>query len=59
MIGVLSMFKVVDNTGALNVQCIRILDNIKKRKAKIGDKIVVVIKTAKPHNEKIKVGKIK
>lgn len=43
-----SRLNVADNSGAKQVLCIRILGNSKQRSAKIGDKIVVTVKTALP-----------
>ncbi|MGL4347680.1 MAG: 50S ribosomal protein L14 [Chitinophagaceae bacterium] len=43
-----SRLSVADNSGAKEVLCIRILGNSKQSIAKIGDKIVVTIKTALP-----------
>jgi len=43
-----SRLKVVDNTGAKEALCIRVLGGTKKRYASLGDKIVVTIKTAIP-----------
>ncbi|OIO08605.1 50S ribosomal protein L14 [Candidatus Falkowbacteria bacterium CG_4_9_14_3_um_filter_36_9] len=50
MIQVQSKIKVADNTGAKEVQCIRVLGGYKKRYARIGDIIVVAIKVAAPHS---------
>lgn len=43
-----SRLKVADNSGARNVQCIRVLGGTRKRYAHIGDEIVVTVKTATP-----------
>jgi len=43
-----SYLKVADNTGAKSLMCIRVLGGYKKRYARIGDVITVVIKDAKP-----------
>jgi large subunit ribosomal protein L14 len=40
--------KVVDNTGAKIVQCIKVLGASKRRYARIGDIIVVAVKKAEP-----------
>lgn len=40
--------KVADNSGARNVQCIRVLGGTRKRYAHIGDEIVVTVKSATP-----------
>ena len=53
------MFKVADNTGALTARCIRILKNVRKREIRIGDRVVVVLKTIKPNKDKLKVGMIR
>lgn len=45
-----SMLNVADNTGAKKVMAIRILGGYKKRYAKIGDLITVVVKEAMPHS---------
>lgn len=45
-----TMLNVADNTGAKRVMCIRVLGGYKKRYAKIGDIITVVVKKAVPHN---------
>lgn len=42
------MLKVADNTGALLVQCIKVLGGTRKRYAKLGDVIVVTVKKAEP-----------
>lgn len=46
MISVGSRVKVGDNSGALEVQCIRVLGGTRKRYARVGDKIVVSVKRA-------------
>lgn len=43
-----TMLKVVDNTGAKIIQCIRVLGGTKKRYGKIGDIIVGTVKEAEP-----------
>ncbi len=43
-----SRLKVADNSGARNVQCIRVLGGTRKRYAHIGDEIVVTVKSATP-----------
>lgn len=50
MIQVQSMLKVADNSGAKNAKCIRVLGGYKKRYARVGDKIIVVVKQAVPHS---------
>ncbi len=49
MIQLRTMLKVADNTGAKKVQCITVLGGYRKRYAKIGDVIMVVVKEAEPH----------
>ncbi len=44
-----SILKSADNTGAKKIMCIRVLGGYKKRYARIGDIITVVIKEAVPH----------
>jgi large subunit ribosomal protein L14 len=39
---------VADNSGAKEVQCIRVLGGTKKRYATVGDRIVVSVKSASP-----------
>jgi len=48
MIQAQTKLKVVDNTGAKIVQCIRVLGGSKRRYARIGDIIVVTVKEAEP-----------
>ncbi len=48
MIQAQSMLKVADNTGAKIVQCIKVLGGSKRRYARIGDVIVVAVKSAAP-----------
>ncbi len=43
-----SRLAVADNSGAKEVLCIRVLGGTKKRYAKIGDKIIVTVKSALP-----------
>ncbi len=40
--------RVADNSGAKEVQCIRVLGGSKRRYASIGDQIVVTVKEATP-----------
>ena len=42
---------VADNSGAKEVLCIRVLGGTKKRYARVGDKIVVAVKSALPSGE--------
>jgi len=55
MVQMQSRLKVADNSGAREVQCIKVLGGTKKRTAKVGDIIVVSIKDALP-NSKVKKG---
>lgn len=48
MIQVQTRLKVADNTGAKEVQCIKVLGASKARYAGIGDVIVVAVKKAMP-----------
>ena len=48
MIGVGTRLKVADNSGAKEVQCIRVLGGSKKRYGSIGDLLVVSVKEASP-----------
>ncbi len=43
-----SRLNVADNSGAKTVQCIRVLGGTGRRYARVGDKIVVSVKTAIP-----------
>ena len=43
-----SRLSVADNSGAKEVLCIRVLGGSKRRYARIGDKIVVTVKSAIP-----------
>ncbi len=52
-----SRVAVADNSGAKEVQCIRVLGGTRKRYAKIGDKVIVSVKYALP-NGNIKKGTI-
>jgi large subunit ribosomal protein L14 len=49
---------VADNTGAKEVECIRIIGGSKRRRAAIGDVIVVAVKDAIPFG-KVKKGEVK
>jgi len=42
------MIKVADNTGAVVVQCFRVLGGSSKRYAELGDIIVATVKEAEP-----------
>ena len=52
-----SWLKVADNSGAKEVQCIKVLGGSKRMIASVGDIIVVSIKSAIP-NSKVKKGEI-
>ncbi len=58
MIQMQSRLGVADNSGAREVQCIKVLGGSKRRYASIGDTIVVSIKEALP-NSKVKKGEVK
>lgn len=49
--------KVADNSGAHEVECIRILGGSKRRMASIGDILVVAVKNAAPKGQ-VKVGDV-
>lgn len=49
---------VADNTGAREVECIRVLGGSKRRTASVGDVIVVAVKDAIPLG-KVKKGEVK
>jgi large subunit ribosomal protein L14 len=57
MIQMQTRLNVADNSGAKEVQCIKVLGGSKKRYAQIGDIIVVSIKEAMP-TAKIKKGDV-
>ena len=57
MIQVQSRLKVADNSGAKEVQCIKVLGGSQRRSAFVGDIIVVSIKEALP-NSKVKKGDV-
>lgn len=42
------MLNVIDNSGAMLVECIKVLGKSPKNSARIGDRIVVVVQKAKP-----------
>ncbi|EGW31900.1 uncharacterized protein SPAPADRAFT_60997 [Spathaspora passalidarum NRRL Y-27907] len=48
MIYLKSLLNVIDNSGALVVECIKVLRHKPKSCAQIGDQITVVVKEAKP-----------
>lgn len=43
-----SILKVIDNTGAKIIQCIKVLGGTRRRYAQIGDVIVAAVKEAEP-----------
>jgi large subunit ribosomal protein L14 len=57
MIQMQSRLRVADNSGAREVQCIKVLGGSKRRYASIGDVIVVSVKDALP-NSKVKKGDV-
>jgi large subunit ribosomal protein L14 len=57
MIQMQTKMKVADNSGAREVQCIKVLGGSKRRTASIGDIVVVSIKSALP-TSKIKKGEV-
>lgn len=57
MIQMQSRLRVADNSGAREVQCIKVIGGSKRRYARIGDVIVVSIKDALP-NSKVKKGDV-
>ncbi len=57
MIQMQTRLRVADNSGAREVQCIKVLGGTKRRWASIGDVIVVSIKDALP-NAKVKKGDV-
>ncbi len=57
MIQMQSRLRVADNSGAREVQCLKVLGGSKRRYAAIGDIIVVSIKDAMP-NSKVKKGDV-
>ena len=44
-----TMLKAADNTGAKELQCIRVLGGYRKRYARLGDIITCAVKEAAPH----------
>lgn len=49
MVQVQTYLTVADNSGAKEVQCIRVLGGYKRRYAGVGDIIVAAVKSAAPH----------
>jgi len=58
MIQVQTKLNVADNSGAKELQCIRVLGGTRRRYARVGDIIVVAVKEALP-NSKVKKGDVK
>ncbi len=58
MIQMQTRLDVADNSGAKQVQCIKVLGGSKRRVASLGDIIVVSIKETTPHG-KVKKGEVK
>ncbi|QED28783.1 50S ribosomal protein L14 [Microvenator marinus] len=58
MIQMQSRLTVADNSGAKQVQCIKVLGGSKRRYASVGDTIIVSVKEALP-NSKVKKGEVK
>lgn len=57
MIQVQTRMKVADNSGAKEVQCIKVLGGSKRRVASVGDIVVVSVKSAMP-TSKVKKGEV-
>ena len=57
MINVETRMQVADNSGAREVQCIKILGGSKRRSAGIGDVVVISVKDAIPRG-KVKKGEV-
>ena len=57
MIQMQSRMRVADNSGAKEVQCIKVLGGSKRRTASVGDIIVVSVKSALP-TSKVKKGEV-
>ena len=51
MIQLRSRIKVVDNTGAKDIACFKILYHRSQRAAVLGDTIMASVKVAKPHGQ--------
>jgi large subunit ribosomal protein L14 len=58
MIQVQTRLQVADNSGAREIQCIRVLGGTRRRTASIGDVIVVSVKEAIPRG-KVKKGEVR
>lgn len=48
MIQMQTILNVADNTGAKSVQCIKVLGGSRRRYARVGDIIIVAVKSAAP-----------
>ena len=57
MIQMLSRVEVADNSGARQVQCIKVLGGSKRRTASVGDVVVVSVKEAIPRG-RVKKGNV-
>ena len=57
MIQVQTRMRVADNSGAREVQCIKVLGGSKRRTASVGDIVVVSVKAALP-TSKVKKGEV-
>lgn len=57
MIQMQTRMKVADNSGAKEVQCIKVIGGSKRRVASVGDIVVVSIKSALP-TSKVKKGEV-
>ena len=51
MIQMQTMMDVADNSGARQVQCIKVLGGSKRRYAQVGDVVVVTVKKALPQSD--------
>lgn len=58
MVRTQTLLTVADNTGAREVECIKVLGGSKRRYASVGDIIVVAVKDAIPFG-KVKKGEVK
>lgn len=58
MIQVQTKLNVADNSGAKQLQCIRVLGGTRRRYARVGDIIIVAVKEALP-NSKVKKGDVR
>lgn len=57
MVAVQTRLAVADNSGAREVQCIKVIGGSKRRRAKVGDVIIVSVKDAIPRG-KVKKGDV-